>query len=105
MTENKPCQHCSKRLASKRVATTNHVKDMSAGTYGEDLASSSFKFELCDVCARLYMDTTAIQMRNYALDLTKDGQYRQLLQNPGNDLSRFQTSEDGEYIDVEAEAV
>jgi len=103
MAANKPCQHCSKRAATKRVTSTSHVKDMSAGTYGEDLASSTFKFELCDVCARLYMDTTAIQMRNYALDLTKDGQYRRLLSNPGTGLDTLQT--DADYVDCDAEEV
>jgi len=103
MSDNKPCQHCSKRKSTKRVTTSNHVKDMSTGTYGEDLASSTFKFELCDVCARLYMDQTAIQMRNYALDLTKEGQYRTLLRNPGTDLDKLVNQDD--YIDADVEEV
>ena len=104
MSENKPCQHCSKRRATKRIHQRIDVKDMSTGNYGDPLASSDYKFEVCDVCARLLMDTTAIQMRNYALDLTKDGQYRTLLQNPGTGLDKLRMEDDG-CIDVDVEEV
>ena len=104
MSENKPCQHCSKRRATKRILNQLHVKDMSTGTYGDDLASSSFKFEVCDVCARLLMDTTAIQMRNYALDLTKDGQYRALISNPGTNLDKLSYDGD-EWVVTDVEEV
>jgi len=100
MSDNKPCQHCSKRAANKSIHQHIDVKDLSAGTYGAALAASDFKFEVCDICARLLMDTTAIQMRNYALDLTKDGQYRSLLTAPGQDLSVLR-DDDGEVIDAE----
>ena len=100
MSDNKPCQHCSKRQSNKRIHQHIDVKDMASGNYGDSLASSDFKFEVCDVCARLLMDTTAIQMRNFALDLTKDGQYRSLLNAPGQDLSVLKTEED--IIDAEA---
>ena len=102
MSDNKPCQHCSKRSANKRIHQHIDVKDMSSGTYGESLAASDFKFEVCDVCARLLMDTTAIQMRNFALDLTKDGQYRSLLNAPGQNLSVLMDEEiiDSEGVEV-----
>jgi hypothetical protein len=103
MSGNKPCQHCSKRSANKRIHQHVDVKDLSSGNYGDSLASSDFKFEVCDVCARLLMDKTAIEMRNFALDLTKDGQHRSLLSAPGQNLSVFQTGEDTEYIDAEAD--
>lgn len=103
MSENKPCQHCSKRAANKSIHQHTDVKNLAAGAYGQALASSDFIFEVCDVCARLLMDKTAIEMRNFALDLTKDGQHRSLLANPGTHLDVLHSDDD--FVDVEAEEV
>ena len=103
MADNKPCQLCSKRRAEKKIIVAVHVKDISSGNYGDDKASSNFTFECCDPCARGYMDSTAIQMRNYALDLTKDGKARCLLNEHNTSLAVLADDPsvvDGEVVEV-----